>query len=282
MRKGWKIFWIICAVIAAVGILFFVAGTALGGFAILRNNGDEEILRSWLDRLGIGVNRSISVTQEVEDVDGIEITSYTGITEMNLELTGMAVTVLPWDGEEITVDISNVRSDLKDRIRVTQDGEELDLEMQEQGRWNTNNVGTIYISVPRGMTFDSVSADAGAGVIEMEGIAAKELSVNAGVGTVEMRSFSVESLDAECGIGQIVLDGKVTSEADISCRMGEVVLTLPGARDAYNYEVSSSMGSVTLDSKDYSGIGSTVREDNGSGCWINTECSMGSVTIQFK
>ena len=61
-----------------------------------------------------------------------------------------------------------------------------------------------------------------------------------------------------------------------------VILTLPGTREAYNFEVSSSMGSVTLDGEDFSGIGSTVREDNGSGCWINTSCSMGSVEIEFE
>ncbi len=52
MKKGWKIFWIICAVLAAIGIFLAVAGTALGGLALLRDEQDENIVRGWVDRLG--------------------------------------------------------------------------------------------------------------------------------------------------------------------------------------------------------------------------------------
>ena len=300
MRKGWKIFWIVCAVLAAVGILLFAAGAALGGLSMLRHSEEGQFVSSWLDRMGITVRRNISVTQELEDLenideintndgayttpepDGAEVTAYSGITELNLEVSMMAVTVLPWDGDEIVVDISEVRSDLTDRIHITQDGEELDIEMDDPGKWNTNNVGRMHVSVPRGMTLDKVSADAGVGSIDMEGVAARALSVNAGTGSADISSFSVERLEASSGIGQIILNGEVTARADINCSMGEVILTLPGTREAYNFEVSSSMGSVTLDGEDFSGIGSTVREDNGSGCWINTSCSMGSVEIEFE
>lgn len=55
MKKGWKIFWIICAVLAAIGIFFTVAGTALGGLAMLREEQDENVIRTWMDRLGIRI-----------------------------------------------------------------------------------------------------------------------------------------------------------------------------------------------------------------------------------
>ena len=35
MKKGWKVFWIVCAVMAAAGIVMTVAGIALGGLAML-------------------------------------------------------------------------------------------------------------------------------------------------------------------------------------------------------------------------------------------------------
>ena len=71
MKKGWKIFWIICAVLAAVGIFLAVAGTALGGLVMLRDDRDEEIVRSWLSRFGI--RQEVTVMSEIEEVtDGIQ------------------------------------------------------------------------------------------------------------------------------------------------------------------------------------------------------------------
>ena len=65
MKKGWKIFWIICAVLAAIGIFLAVAGTALGGLALLRDEQDENIVRDWMDRLGIRIRNEVTVTADV-------------------------------------------------------------------------------------------------------------------------------------------------------------------------------------------------------------------------
>ena len=132
MKKGWKIFWIICAVLAAVGIFLAIAGTALGGLVLLRDNRDEEIVRSWLDR--IGIRHEVRVTTEVQAVpdvpgsleddgyvpgepDGKNVTAYEGIDELDLELTGMGIRMIHYeaepgttrDGESIIVDISGCR-----------------------------------------------------------------------------------------------------------------------------------------------------------------------------
>ena len=44
MKKRWKIFWIVCAVLAAAGLLLTAAGAALGGLSALRNAGKPERL----------------------------------------------------------------------------------------------------------------------------------------------------------------------------------------------------------------------------------------------
>ena len=113
-----------------------MAGTALGGLVMLRDDRDEEIVRSWLSRFGI--RQEVTVMSEIEEVtdgslvyaepDGKDVTSYAGIDELEIELTGMGVRVMPYDesggtaydGENIIVDISGCREDLKDRISVSQ------------------------------------------------------------------------------------------------------------------------------------------------------------------
>lgn len=305
MKKGWKIFWIICAVLAAVGIFLAVAGTALGGLVMLRDDRDEEILHSWLDRIGIG--HEVTVTTEVEEVpdvsdsmaddgyvpgepDGKDVTVYEGIDELDLELTGMGVCVMPYDGSEgisygeddIVVDISECREDLKDKISVSQDGTELKVEMEDQGYMGTEDSGIMYISVPRGKYFEKISADAKAGLIELLEIQAGELSVKTDAGEIITSAFSANTLEADCGVGQITLEGEVTDSAEISCNVGNVICTFPGTVDAYNYEVKCAVGELLIDGESYSGISNKMEIDNGSSCRVEAECDLGSVEILFE
>ena len=202
MKKGWKIFWLICAVLAAIGIFLAVAGTALGGLAVLRDEQDENILRSWMDRLGIRIRNEVTVTTEVSalpdgeytpgEINGRDITAYSGIDELALELTGMSVCVLPYDeelgevyGGDIVVDTSQCRDDLKDKIAVTQDGSELQVHMEDRGRLNTQDTGIMYISVPQGICFEKITADAKAGLIKLSKIEARELEVKTDAGQMD-------------------------------------------------------------------------------------------------
>ena len=299
MKKGWKIFWLICAVLAAIGIFLAVAGTALGGLAVLRDEQDENILRSWMDRLGIRTRNEVTVTTEVSalpdgeytpgEINGRDITAYSEIDELALELTGMSVCVLPYDeelgevyGGDIVVDTSQCREDLKDMITVTQEGSELQVHMEDRGRLNTQDSGIMYISVPRWIYFQKITADAKAGLIELSEIEARELEVKTDAGQIIVSAFSAERLDAECGVGQIILEGEVTGSAELNCNVGEVLCTLPGTADAYDYELKCAVGELMIDGELYNGIVNKKEIDNGSGCRIKAECEMGRVEINFE
>ena len=299
MKKGWKIFWIICAVLAAIGIFLAVAGTALGGLALLRDEQDENIVRAWMDRLGIRISNEVTVTSDVSalpdgeyapgEINGTDITSYSGIDELDLELTGMSVCVTPYDeeleevyGDDIVVDTSQCRDDLKDKIAVTQDGSELQVHMEDRGRLNTQDTGIMYISVPQGICFEKITADAKAGLIKLSKIEARELEVKTDAGQIIASAFSTEQLEAECGVGQIIFKGEVTGSAELNCNIGEVLCTLPGAAGDYDYELKCAVGELTIDGESYSGLVNKKEIDNGSGCRIKAECDMGNVNIDFE
>ena len=44
MKKGWKVFWIVCAVLTATGLFMTAAGAALGGLSMLSNRDELEKL----------------------------------------------------------------------------------------------------------------------------------------------------------------------------------------------------------------------------------------------
>lgn len=299
MKKGWKIFWIICAVLAAIGIFFTVAGTALGGLAMLREEQDENVIRTWMDRLGIRIRNEVTVTTDTAAIpdenyipgqpDGTDITCYSGIDKLDLELTGMGVCVMPYDEEsdavyngDIIVDISQCRDDLKDQITVSRDDSELKIHMEDRGRLNTEDSGIMYISVPRGLYFEKITANAQAGYIELAEIEAGELDVKTNTGQIIASAFSAEQLDAECGVGQIILEGEVTELAEINCNVGDVRCTLPGTADAYDYELKCVAGGLLIDGESYSSIVDKKEIDNGSGCKIKAECDLGNIEINFE
>lgn len=274
MKKTWKIFWIVCAVLAAVGIFLAVAGAALGGLVMLRDYRDENSIHRWIGRIDIG-----------EDA-----TTYSDIEDLDIELTGMAVCVQPYDETEmisgendsIIVDVSQCREDLKNKIHVYQNGAELKVKMEKGGRLSTQDSGIIYISVPREASFGKISAHVQAGFIELYEVDTKELSVKTDAGEITADSFSAERLEAECGAGRITLNGEVADGAKISCDIGEVICTFPEDVNAYDYEVECRVGEVLISGESYSGLNRKIEIDNESGCKIEADCDMGRIEIMYE
>ncbi len=298
-NKRWKVFWIVCGILAAVGIFLTVAGTVLGGLGLLRSRQDEEIILRWLNRLGIG--NVVTTSSQMEDIDGPgdgkiitdsgyvpgevngdTVTAFKGIDELDIRLTGLGVHVLPYDGDSIIVDTTGCREDLQDKIGVRQEDSELKVEMEDWGRLATEDCGVMYISVPQRTYFEKISVDALAGLIEIEGVEAGEISASADAGQVILTSFWTERLEADCGAGQIILEGEVTDLAAIDCDLGEIQCTLPGSLDDYDYEIDCDLGDVVIDGESYSSFYNKMKADNGSGCRIKADCNMGTIEFMFK
>lgn len=301
MKKGWKVFWIVCASLAAAGILMTVAGTALGGLALLSNTDESGPVHERLEQIGRNIRDDD--TDELEDLqeittdgenfdsgyvtgepDGDMITAYEGIDEISLDLSNLGVSVVPADSSAILVDTSQLREDVRETVVISQDGSELELETAGHHRfqWNVDDPGMLYISIPEGTYYSSFSADVGAGLLEMTGVSAGELTLEAGAGQIIAEGFYADVLEADCGAGQITLQGEVLQHADINCDVGEVLFTLPGDTEAYNYELSCSAGELIVGDEAYSGLQNKMKIDNSSGCMIEAECRIGRVEIMFE
>ena len=295
MKKRWKIFWIVCAILAVAGILLSVAGVAMGGLTLLRSTRDEEIVQSVLDRLGIGIRGEVTNTADVVEIpddtvnenhvsgepDGDRITAYEGVGELSFDLGGLGVVAVPYEGSEILVDTSELHPDLRSAVDIVQDGNELELTAKNR-RWNTNDGSMIYISIPQGTYFDSVSANVGAGLLEMNGISAGEISMNVGAGQIIAEDITAEDVEAYCSAGQIVMSGEVMRETDIECSLGEVLFTAAGTQDMYDYELACGMGELVVGDRTYSGLSNAFSVDNGSGRMITADCAMGRIEISYE
>ena len=97
MKKGWKIFWIVCAVLAAVGLLLTAAGVMLGGMTALRSTQDLEvgITPRWLERLE---NREQD--EEAPEPGMKDGVIHDHVDEISLELGGITARLLHLEGRK--------------------------------------------------------------------------------------------------------------------------------------------------------------------------------------
>lgn len=288
---------------AAAGIVLTAAGIALGGLAMLSNTDEAGPVHEWLQRIGRRVVTENTVPDQPDDLpditagdgdydigyvpgepDGNMITEYKGINEISLDLSYLGVIVEPSDNDAVIVDTSQLSSEIRNDIVISQDGGELELETEgHRGfKWNTEEMELLYISIPRGTHYDAFSADVGAGLLEMKGVSAGEISLEVGAGQIIAEGVYTDVLEADCGAGQITLQGEVLQNADLDCDIGEVLFTLPGDMEVYNYELACSAGELIVGDESYSGIRNRIRIDNGSSCQIKAECRIGRMEIMFE
>lgn len=274
MKKRWKIFWIVCGGIAAAGILLCVMGLAAGAVTQIAG---------FIHSRG-GTEPYIDPEYEPDMENREDVTAFTGISSMEIDVTDIGVDVRTYDGEEILVDIGSLRSDLRDQVEISQQNGELEIVLdRDQKIWDTNENGTIYVSVPGSLRFDEVTGDLGTGLLEMSGIQTGTLSLDVGVGTAEVNDFTADNLEVNCGVGSVVLNGETAVRAKICCSVGEVTYTAAGAKEDYDYILSCGLGEVLVDSEVYSDLGEeNIRVDRAGNRVIEAECSIGSIVIRFE
>lgn len=179
----------------------------------------------------------------------------------------------------------------------------------------------ISLYLPKGMTFDTIdmelgagtmksdidliaeeiNLEAGAGTFEMEGLEARDIDISVGAGSFEIGRIDADELSMEAGAGEIIADqiavrdldldvaagsfqliGSISGNADIECAAGSVELILEGEESDYNYDVECAMGDVSIGSNSFSGLISERYVNNGSNRKVNVDCATGSVSISFR
>lgn len=266
MRSGWKIFWIVCGIILAIGFAFCAIAWAMGVTTNMIYNRFPN---------GIGWVRG----DEDAAAENIHET-FSGVTEIDMELASGKVEFVEGEGTEIRVDTDNLSQWFG--FRCYMDGNELKLTSKKRFVGVNHIVrGTITVSIPKETTFDEVHLSMGAGTLSVKEIYARELSLEIGAGEVNIDKFQADEAKFECGAGSITAQGDVRSFADISCGVGSVVYTASGSEEEYNYDIECGVGEIICGDNTYSGLGKDRHIDNDADKEISVEGGVGSVIIEF-
>lgn len=290
MKRGWKIFWIVCACIVGIGLLLCIAGAAMGvTFSAVRSAYGVDQARyasywhnwdNWDDDIDdYDYDDNGDVQGSAEDVS-----SFSGIHELSVDVSYLEVIVRPYTGDDVTVDVSQVNPKLKGRLEYEADEGELSIETRESNWWPKsarNNTGYLVIQVPKGNILNEASFEIGAGILEIENIKADSLDISVGAGEAVVKRFETAQLDVECGAGKGALSGSVTKEASVECGVGELAMALSGNQRDYDYRLKCGIGELTVGNDSYTGFDSKRSIDNGTGKLMDINCGIGQVKITF-
>lgn len=211
-----------------------------------------------------------------------------------------------WNGEEISISYP------KTYMKVKKEGNELSLEMKKRwygwfGNWR-NWVGLleedeksyqILVKIPKDYMFHeaeietgagtatiewlaafSISLETGAGEVEAgELIAAEEISIEAGVGETVVHNLRATAADFSIGVGELNIKGRVDGDISAECGVGELTMELSNAESDFNYDVTCGVGDVSVNGRNYSGLGSSHREEHDAAYDFDISCGVGSIEV---
>lgn len=279
MKKGWKVFWITCGSIGIIGFICCIAALCLGV--------TSEAVADYFPR-GIGIVKYVNnegIAKEPYNGSDIDVSeTYTGITDLDIELSAGTLQIMESDTQEVRFETSNIDSRLHLKYYV-EDGE-LIVETRKNlaGLVNSPDIGTIYLFLPKDVTLDEVDIEVGAGGFYVDSIKANSLKVGVGAGEAVIDSFRALETEFQCGTGRMEASGDPGVMMDVNCGIGEAEISLNGMKEDYSYNLQCGIGDIQLGHESYSGIGigGNKQINNNTGKEIEIDCGIGSVRVNFN
>ena len=159
----------------------------------------------------------------------------------------------------------------------------------------------ITLRFPKGMGFDEVDLEIGAGIMDICNLTARELDVTVGAGELAIDKAKIDDFSAEIGAGHLLASGMEVREADLNvslgncsyegrieqnldaeCDMGSMDFLLKGKEEDHNYEIECSAGNIELNGFEFTALGAEKHVHNGAASTYELSCSMGNITVEFQ
>ena len=310
MKKGWKIFWIVCASVAGLGLVLAIAGAVMGATfgsvqAALWDSGHrvEQTVEQSVERID-PIDDEFDEDDYVDDdfTDDVDLEerfanasvitngstcSLEGIQQLDVDLSHLKVVLQESTGTELEFETSNIPSRAAGELVMLKEGNELEIQIRDENNWKPIMRGlgntpapTLTMKIPKGK-LTQMSFSIGGGVLEAEQLHVGELEVEVGAGVVDLQNLQANTAELKVGAGEVNLAGTISGEASIDCGIGKVDMQLSGTQQDYSYSMECGAGVIRIGNEEYSGI---IKERTimGGNVMIEVECGAGEVTIGFS
>lgn len=270
MKKGWKIFGIICASLAGLGIVLCVVGFTIGA--------TDKDVRSAL-RKGARFVRDKDFYDEIDQTD-LQVTSSMDLPstkEINVEVDKMLVEVVPTEDKKIRME--NLTTE---EVQLIASEDEESVEIKTTGKINkATDGGKLILYIPKNLQLPEISIHVGEGKINLNGVQAKELDLELERGEINAFDFEVEELSVSCGLSVANVRGIVQKNVDLDCGAGVINFETKGTQTDYNYEIEAGIGEIRLGGQKFSGIAVEKTINNHAEKEMGVDCGAGKVNVKF-
>lgn len=302
MKKSTKVLCVIAGTLMAVGLCLAIIGKCLGGGPSVVQwvlNGELSFgtldILPWKEHANIDWNEAYPICSGTVEKTELRVTQ--DIQKIDIQIGGARLHLVFSDEEEVCFES-------EEAVKYQCYAEDNVLYVRSEGSFTVGkNENEIILYMPRDRNYQSVKLEIGAGTVEIEGgLQARVLEAEIGAGTFLARSAEVERLcveigagmatlsdmqakaaELEVGMGQLIFEGDVSGNMTAECSMGSMEFTMDSEENAHDYEVDCAMGSVTLGSHSYSGIGLDKQIVNHeAGSLYELSCSMGEIKMKFR
>ena len=172
MKKGWKIFWIICASLTGIGAALCIGGAVMGAdFYEVEAALNTRSGWGWIDENEDYDDDDYDDYAETEYCDGTrqhapqqaeESMTFSGIKELDVDVNYLKVWIRESEESEVRTELSNIPGDMTDNLLLYQEGAELNVEIRGQNEWtkrmkNFEEDATLTIWIPKDTKLYSAS-----------------------------------------------------------------------------------------------------------------------------
>ena len=166
---------------------------------------------------------------------------------------------------------------------------------------NTMMNNKIILEIPKGVTFQSVTIEAGAGVMELSDLKVEELEAVIGAGELSLQEITAQEFVTQIGAGRLnaggmdvknaeisvnmgecVYQGWIRKDLDAECNMGNMEFELMGSEKDHNYDIECDAGNIDMKDLKMTALAGERTIDNGADSNFDITCNMGNITVEFE
>jgi hypothetical protein len=238
--------------------------------------------------------------------------SYEGVNSLDVEIEYGSVTIIEGDTFSIDADRlprENMESYVSDGTWIIREDANRYIDVfgfhisaGNFFNWRESLTPRITITVPEGFVAEDISLEMSAGDVKADvirantgdfNVSAGRLTINqleiteesgytVGAGQMKLDQVIAKNVTIDCGVGDIVVHGRITGDSEIACSVGNVDLRLEGDKEDYSYEVSASIGNVSIDNNSYHNILSKVINQSEAENKFSLNCEIGNISVDFN
>jgi len=207
------------------------------------------------------------------------------IQNLEIEVTAGKVELIADDSvEEIEVFLNNANYQFHQNTE--KDKIELYIGLKDNF-WDTDfeffEYHAAQIRIPTEFEFQKVKLELKAGLLDVEGIIAKEMEIELKAGQMTVTNANIEQLNSECAAGELIYQGDIEEKLDVECKTGRAEYLLSGKEKDFNYELEVLGGRIVIDGEIMEKLSQEATINNPEAMKkAELECKAGEICIEFE